>query len=177
MQHVQRNLAHVRPMPGQHNDLPFGLYERLITAGLKARLLSFDPAHARVVKAELDPAEAHAMLARHIEEVVARALNDLPQEDRAARQSQLANQIIGLLAASPAAVGLGNDLLESPPEQLCAIQSVTGMPSDDREVVSPLVALSASDLLVNARCEPALAHALARYLVKRCRSLRAQDEP
>ena len=65
-------------MPGQHNDLPFGLYERLITAGLKARLLSFDPAHARVVKAELDPAEAHAMLAQHIEEVVARALNDLP---------------------------------------------------------------------------------------------------
>jgi hypothetical protein len=42
-------------MPDQ-DDLPFGLYERLVTAGLKARLLRFDPASARVVKAELEPA-------------------------------------------------------------------------------------------------------------------------
>jgi HKD family nuclease len=31
------------------NDLPFGLYERLVTAGLKAQLLRFDPASTRVV--------------------------------------------------------------------------------------------------------------------------------
>ena len=110
------------------DDLPFGLYERLVTAGLKARLLRFDPASARVIKADLDPAEAHATLARHIEEVVARALNGLPQEDRIARQSQLANQIIGLLADNPAEAGFGDDLLESPPEQLQAIQPITGMP-------------------------------------------------
>jgi superfamily II DNA or RNA helicase/HKD family nuclease len=150
-------------MPAQ-DDLPFGLYERLVTAGLKARLLRFDPASARVVKADLDPAEAHATLARHIQEVVARALNGLPQEDRIARQSQLANQIIGLLAANPAEVGLGDDQLESPLEQLQAIQPITGMPNDDRGVVAPLVALSASDLLVNARGEPALAHALAHEI-------------
>ena len=150
-------------MPNQ-DDLPFGLYERLVTAGLKARLLRFDPANARVIKADLDPAEAHATLARHIEEVVARALNGLPPEDRVARQSQLANQIIGLLAANPAEAGLGDDLVESPPEQLQAIQPITGMPNDDREVVAPLVALSASDLLVNARGEPALAHALAHEI-------------
>ena len=34
-------------------DLPFGLYERLITAGLKARLLRFDPTVIRVVKSDL----------------------------------------------------------------------------------------------------------------------------
>ena len=34
----------------------------------------------------------------------------------------------------------------------------------DRELVAPLVPLSASDLLVNARGEPALAHALAREI-------------
>lgn len=38
------------------------------------------------------------------------------------------------------------------------------MPNEDREVVAPLVALSASDLLVNARGEPALAHALAHEI-------------
>src|SRR5215204_1066805 len=46
------------------------------------------------------PAEAHATLARYVEEVVARVQNELPEEDRLAKQSQLANQIIGLLAAS-----------------------------------------------------------------------------
>ena len=150
-------------MPDQ-DDLPFGLYERLLTVGLKARLLRIDPANARVIRADLEPAEAHATLARHIEELVARALNELPQEDRVARQSQLANQIIELLATSPAGAGLGDDLVEVPPAQLQAIQPVTGMPNDDREVVAPLIALSASDLLVNARGEPALAHALAHEI-------------
>lgn len=42
-------------MADQENDLPFGLYERLITAGLKARLLRFDPAAARVVSENADP--------------------------------------------------------------------------------------------------------------------------
>ena len=54
------------------DDLPFGLYERLITASLKSRLLPFDPSWALVRKAGLDAAEAAATLARHIEEIVAR---------------------------------------------------------------------------------------------------------
>ena len=150
-------------MPDQ-DDLPFGLYERLLTAGLKARLLRLEPAVARVVRADLDPAEAHSTLARHIEELVARALNGLAQEDRIARQSHLANQIIGLLATNLEGAGLGDDLVEIPPAQLHAIQPVTGMPNDNREVVAPLIALSASDLLVNARGEPTLAHALAHEI-------------
>lgn len=43
-------------MPGQDNDLPFGLYERLITASLKARLLRFEPDRIRITTDELDPA-------------------------------------------------------------------------------------------------------------------------
>ena len=79
-------------MSNDDDDLPFGLYERLVTAGLKARLLRFDSAAARIVTKELDAAEAHATLARHIANVVARALDALPQEDRAAAQSALTNQ-------------------------------------------------------------------------------------
>src|SRR4051812_11239244 len=120
-------------MADQDDELPFGLYERLITAGLKARLLRIDPASVRVIKADVDTAEAHATLARHIEEVVARALNGLPQEDRIARQSQLANQIIGLLAANRAEASGGNDFVEIPPEQLQSIQPITGRPNDDGE--------------------------------------------
>ena len=50
-------------MSNDEDDLPFGLYERLVTAGLKARLLRFDSDAARIVKNELDPAEAHVTLA------------------------------------------------------------------------------------------------------------------
>ena len=46
-------------MTDQDNDLPFGLYERLITSGLKAKLLRFDPARSRIVKRSVDAAEAH----------------------------------------------------------------------------------------------------------------------
>jgi len=53
-------------MSKDDDDLPFGLYERLVTAGLKARLLRFDSATTRIVTEELDATEAHATLARHI---------------------------------------------------------------------------------------------------------------
>ncbi|MDP3719505.1 MAG: DUF3427 domain-containing protein [Acidobacteriota bacterium] len=175
-------------MPDQDNDLPFGLYERLVTASLKARLLQFDQERTRVQTEELDPAEAHITLARHIEGVVARALQGIPAEDRAANRVAVANEIIGLLGIGPAEAGryidtkagrhidteaghrIGTgagshiDPVEIPPKQLRSIQPVTGLPGDDRELVAPLVPLSASDLLVNARGEPSLAHALAHEI-------------
>ncbi len=151
-------------MAHQNDDLPFGLYERLITASLKARLLQFDQDRTRIQTDALDPAEAHITLARHIEGIVARALRGLPAEDRAAKQSAVANDIIGLLGIGPAEAGRHMDLVEIPPEQLRSIQAITGLPGDDRELVAPLVPLSASDLLVNARGEPSLAHALAHEI-------------
>ncbi|MGE3507267.1 MAG: DEAD/DEAH box helicase family protein, partial [Vicinamibacterales bacterium] len=181
-------------MPDQDDDLPFGLYERLITASLKARLLRFDPSRTHIVTAGLDPAESHGTLARHIEEVVARALRGLPEEDRVARQAQLANQIVRLLAGDRDEGRIGRDssntidtaaktdrtdppdttdtvwstdtadTIDTPPAQLRAIQPLSGGLADGRELVAPLVGLSASDLLVNARGEPALAHALAHEI-------------
>src|SRR3954468_12649730 len=148
-------------MSNDDEDLPFGLYERLVTAGLKARLLGFDSAPTRIVTEELDAAESHATLARHIANLVAGVLRALPQEDRTAAQTGLTNQIIRLLAATPIDATRNDDLVASPPEQLLAIQPIGNLPNDDRNLVAPLVALSASDLLVNARGEPGLAHALA----------------
>jgi superfamily II DNA or RNA helicase len=151
-------------MSNDDDDLPFGLYERLVTAGLKARLLRFDSNIARIVKKELDPGEAHGALARHVANVLSRALDALPQADRVEAQSELTNQIVGLLAANPAGAGAQDDLIEIPPEQLRAIQPIGNLPNDDREPVAPLVALSASDLLVNARGEPGLVHALTHEI-------------
>ena len=151
-------------MSNDDDDLPFGLYERLVTAGLKARLLRFDSASVRIVTEELDAAEAHATLARHIANLAAGVLRALPQENLTAAQTELTNQIIRLLAANPIEAPRNDELVETPPEQLRAIQPIGNLPTENRELVAPLVALSASDLLVNARGEPGLAHALAHEI-------------
>ena|SRR5688572_18791858 len=90
-------------MSTDDDDLPFGLYERLVTAGLKARLLRFDPATAHIVTEQIDAAETHAILARHIATVVARALDALPQEDRAAAQSDMKRKARSCFSSSSAA--------------------------------------------------------------------------
>jgi superfamily II DNA or RNA helicase/HKD family nuclease len=139
------------------DDLPYGLYERLITANLKARLLQFAPERARIKRQPVDPADAHLTLARHVEAVVARALRSLPADQRESAQTLIANDIIKELGAT-------GEMLEVPVEQLQSIQPVSLTPADNREVIAPLVPLSDSDLLVNARGEPSLAHALAHEI-------------
>ena len=152
-------------MSTDDDDLPFGLYERLVTAGLKARLLRFDSATAHIVTEEIDAAETHAILARHIATVVARALRRSPsrRSGRCAVGSDESRSSVRLPAIQ-LTVGRNDDLVPSPPQQLRAIQPIARLPNEDRDVVAPLVALSASDLLVNARGEPGLAHALAHEI-------------
>jgi hypothetical protein len=59
------------------DDLPFGLYEQLVTAGMKERLLRLDPERARIVRSVVDPAESHSVLARHVRDLVAQAREPL----------------------------------------------------------------------------------------------------
>lgn len=151
-------------MSEQNDDLPFGLYERLIDASLKTRLLRFDPATTKIVQQHLDPAEAHATLARHIEALVARVLSSLPHEERTSKQAELANRIVELLTNSSSVSGGSAEIIEVPPQQLRAVQLLTGVPAEDRDIAAPLTPLSASDLLVNARGEPALGHALSHEI-------------
>lgn len=138
-------------------DLPKGLYDRLITAGLKARLLTFERDRTRIQQKSLEAAEAHAILARHVGEAVARALRELPSEDRLTKQVELTNELLQ-------ALGVGDDAVAIPPEVLQSIQPITGIPANDQPLTSPLVPLSDSDLLVNARGEPSLAHALGHEI-------------
>jgi len=138
-------------------DLPFGLYERLLTASLKAKVLEFRAKSGHADTVELDKAEAAATLARHVESVVARALADLPADGRTEKQIEIANSILNLLAAD-------DDAVLIPPELLMAIRPKTEGLGADQAITAPLVPLSASDLLVNARGEPSLAHALAHEI-------------
>ena len=144
-----------------------GLYERLITNALKAELDALEREGTSVVHSSpIDPAEAHATLARHIEGVVARALRGLPEKERKARQPEIANRIIELLArdAETSDSIAHADAVVLPPTELHAVRLLTGDPAQDRDLPRPLVPLSATDLLVNARGEPALAHALAHEI-------------
>ncbi len=144
-----------------HDDsLPFGLYERLITAGLKARLLRFNSSSVRIAKEEADPADSHLALARHIEALVAQTLRQVPEDQRLAHQSGIVNRIIELLAETSFSSGADDHVA-------CSLLSTCERFNRSRmcrprtsPLVAPLVPLSASDLLVNARGEPALAHAL-----------------
>jgi superfamily II DNA or RNA helicase/HKD family nuclease len=149
-------------MADDSNDLPFGLYQRLITAGLRSRLLQFDADRVRWLTAPVDPAEVHRTLARHIEAVTTHALRALPEPQRIA----VVNELVRLLAGADRAAGSGriDGLVETPAEELISIRPITGTPAIDRDVVGPLGGLAASDLLVNARGEPALAHALAHEI-------------
>lgn len=139
------------------DDLPFGLYERLITASLRARLLRFDRNRIKFRTDELDPAEGHTTLARHIESIVTRALRAIPGDNRVQAQAELANEIVRILERR-------DDAVESPAALLRSIQATSGLPQVDRDLITPLVPLSASDLLVNARGEPSLAYALAHEI-------------
>ncbi len=148
-------------------DLAAGLYERLITTALKRQLESLATAGGiRAQTAPLDTAEAARTLAQHVEALVARALEGLPHEQRQARQAELVNRVVAMLAGEDTTRGTvdEDDVIVVPPAQLQAVWPISGDPARDRVPPRPEIPLSASDLLVNARGEPALAHALANEI-------------
>ena len=138
-------------------DLPFGLYDRLITEELESELSQLAPDTIALRQQPVDEAEAHSILARHVGDAVDRALRELPARDRLEKQREITNELVRLLKRPQSQV-------IDPPALLQCIQPITGVPADDVPIVAPLVPLSDSDLLVNARGEPALAHALAHEI-------------
>jgi hypothetical protein len=57
-------------------DLPDGAYERVVTRGLERQLLRHD--HDLVQRVDLDPADSHVVLSRHISALTHRALRAVP---------------------------------------------------------------------------------------------------
>jgi superfamily II DNA or RNA helicase len=147
-------------------DLPFGLYEQLITAGLKARLLELDAHDVRVVRRSLDPSESHGTFARYLHVLFTNALEGLPNEDKIVKQAEIVNEIVRFVSTffNERKPGEQNNQVAIPPEELLAIQSVPAILPAPKLIPTPLIALSDSDLLVNARGEPALVHVLAEEI-------------
>jgi superfamily II DNA or RNA helicase/HKD family nuclease len=148
--------------------LPPGLYERLITKALRRELDALASSGEALVRTDsVDPAEAAGILARHVEALCSHALDGLPEQDRKARQADIVNRVIGMLASDEALrrAVVEEDAVEVPPTELQAVWPITGDPALDRVPPRPTAPLSASDLLVNARGEPALAHALGSEIL------------
>lgn len=130
-------------------ELAEGVYETLRTAGLSRLVgeISLTPRFEAI-----GPAEAPEVLARHVAEVVRRALAD--ERDTTARVA-LVNAVIALLKDTEAAVA---DQLE----QLVALTNETAPGS--RGMVRPVTPLSDVALLTNAPEEPTLGSELRSEL-------------
>lgn len=134
-------------------ELAPGLYELLVTEALAERLEDLKRQGRAARKARLDPAEAPAVLARHVGRVAERVLELVKDDQRV----QAANELVRLAGQLA-----GGDLVAA----AIAPTMLTEVASPDLGVryARPQIPLSRTDLLVNARGEPVLAHEIAAEL-------------
>lgn len=142
-----------------------GLYERIVTARLAEELAALSDA-VSIEREGLDPEESHLVLARHLHPILSKALRLLPGEPAEKLQAQivLCNRVLEVLGAAAVDCGLDvKDAVAAAAEELRAIYSTeataTGAP------VRPGIPLSATALLVNARCQGS-AHLMGSQLGK-----------
>lgn len=136
-----------------------GLYDLLLTEALYARLGELDVSIHQQLSA-LSPAEAPDRIALHLATVIERAIESLPDADRARVASALARRLI-----EEAATATGNDDLRRdrpivPPQALRALlgRRPDGTPE---EIELPLTPLLDTTLLTNSPGEPRVGRQLA----------------
>ena len=140
---------------GAAEELPEGLYDALVDARLRQRIDQLIAEGRRVREERVDPAEQPTRLAQHLQGQVARLLESVPPD----RRVEVANGIVA--AARQLSAAAQDDLVEVA-EGPSLLREVT--PSDldgASRYLQPEIPLGQTDLLVNARGEPALAHELA----------------
>ena len=146
-------------------NLPEGLYERLITENLKAALETLSESGRRADYRGLNSADGHVALARHVHDILLQVLRAIPVDERPERQADVCNRIVRLLIDALPQTADPKDVLSRPVEELLAIvpraPAVGGAAGHE---MRPLVSLAASDLMVNARGEPGVGHALEQEI-------------
>ncbi|SRR6266542_5780356 len=142
-----------------------GLYETLISEGLAEELRKLDAERHEILRASLDPGDSHIIFVRHLRDVLARVLTSFPAEERVRHQADLCNHLLEILDAElhDQAEGWDSDRIALPAEALQALVERSGsLPGTWSFPERPAISLATSDLLINARGEPALGHVLAR---------------
>ncbi len=101
--------------------LPRGLYEQLLTVGLDGALRGANDTHTD--REHLHVEAAPEILARYLHDAVVRALRNLPEEERLAKQVALANQLVQLLGEAAPNSGIDADeAVTEPAELLLAVR-------------------------------------------------------
>lgn len=132
--------------------LSVGLYELLVTRLVTERRDTSGSTIHPVLE-NLRDAEAADRIALHLASVVERAIESLPDGDRANIGAKIARRLIAELAKDPKAESLLAEQLVEPPQVLRAIANKL---PDGRleEIPSPLIPLLDTALLTNAPGEP-----------------------
>jgi len=137
--------------------LPVGLYEDLVTLRIRERVAQL-VADRRVALTEVDDAEQPHLLGRHVAAVVERVLAEVKPSDRV----RVANDVLGALAEAGGVNGVVDShlaVLESGRSEL--LMEVLGGDLGAVARRRPQLPLRRTDLLVNDRGEPRLAHEVA----------------
>ena len=134
-----------------------GLYEHIVTTSL-ARDLGALGERRTAVDRPLDPAEAPAVLGRHVAREVERALANIAPEERGAIVNTLLAHLVDI--APRAARDAADQAVEPPERTLVAIFGEALARAPER----PVTPLGSSTLLTRGPTEPALGHELAREI-------------
>ena len=145
-------------------DLPTGLYEELVTRRLARRLHALDA--ELIDRAALDSTDAHELFARHVEQLMRRALRAIGSDDpkATARQVELTNEIAQAIATHAPGAATTNDLVADSRELLHALTEHSGAPGPARFPPRPEIPLASSALLVNGRDQPRIGNEIQREL-------------
>lgn len=135
-----------------------GLYEELVTRRLREQLDELVALGRRVREGRVDAAEEPDVLARHVGRTVARILAVVPPGQRVTA----ANDLLELAATLAPGAGEMMAAISPGPSRLEEIRPPGTL--GDVPLLRPQIPLSRSDLLVNGRGEPALAHEVAAEL-------------
>jgi HKD family nuclease len=133
-----------------------GLYDQILTETLRRAV---EASGLSLRKIPLDPAESHEYLARHLADVLRKALRLVPEEQRPSVQVSVTNAIIALLRRHLDEASL---LEESVDDEGVVLEEVAHGTEPRR--VRPLLPLSSPALLVNGHGEPRVGEELRREI-------------
>ncbi len=140
--------------------LAVGLYERIVTAGLREAI---DAIRGQVSVGALSEEQAPHALARLLYDRLVLALRALPADGRVDHQIALANLLLDTMAgAVPESGAVADDRVATPGEILLAVRGDPGLGTG--ELPRPSLSLRQSDLLVNGPRDLRLGHELRREL-------------
>ena len=143
----------------EEKDLTPGLYEAVLTLELEERVRLAKELQAAME--EMDEAEVHVILARHLHSEIERALKGMPSDQKTARQITLANDIVTLIERHTSGSPSGEGRVQS--KVLREVRPKGNWTSRDA-TPRPGIPLSESQLLVNATGEFRVGFEIAREI-------------